>query len=294
MVDILLPSFCNSEKWNKSTDAIFINKDVANVDTVFSEESQDNLFEIEDLSWWFHYRATIILSLMDKYFDTKSLTVDVGAGNGYTSSRAALKGYNVCTIEPSLTACKHANIRGINPVLCGVLDEESILDNSIDQILMLDCLEHIEDDEATLSLLFKKLKPGGVILITVPAFMSLWSSEDVMAGHFRRYTCTMIQREMTDAGFKVLHSSYFMSFLYAPILISRVLKERIGLIKKTTERTKEENSKVIQKQFISSNELINNFINWICHKEMTRLIRSKKIPLGSSVIIVAKKEKNDT
>ena len=213
--------------------------------------------------------------------------MDIGAGNGYTSACAFKEGFNMCTIEPSYSACKHSKNRGIPTVLCGIVSEETIVDYSIGQAIMLDCLEHIENDTYMLHLLNKKIKKGGVLLITVPAFMGLWSSEDDSAGHFRRYTCKELETKVKDAGFEVLGSTYFMSFLYFPILLFRVALEKIGLIKKTNERNKEDNDTIVKKQFISSNDLINNVLAWIENKEKRRIQKGKKLPLGSSIILVA-------
>ena len=145
----MIPQFCNLEKWKETNDGIYICED-EKPNTAFVEETQDKLFELEDNSWWFQYRSKIILSMMDRYFTKNSFTLDIGAGNGYTSACAAHSGYMMGIIEPSISACRHAKMRGLSPILCGTVTEDSILDNTIDQALMLDCLEHIEDDNSML------------------------------------------------------------------------------------------------------------------------------------------------
>ena len=177
--------------------------------------------------------------------------------------------------------------RGLSTILCGTVTEDSILNNTIDQALLLDCLEHIEDDESMLQMLGKKMRKGGILLITVPAFMNLWSSEDDSAGHFRRYTCSELERKVTVAGFKVLQSSYFMSFLYVPILFVRVWMERLGFIKKSFNRSDDEQDRISQKQFIARGKLTNSVLNWFEHIEQQRLEKNSKISFGSSIIMVA-------
>ena len=282
----MIPQFCNLEKWKETNDGIYICED-EKPNTAFVEETQDKLFELEDNSWWFQYRSKIILSMMDRYFTKNSFTLDIGAGNGYTSVCAARSGYMMGIIEPSISACRHAKMRGLSPILCGTVTEDSILDNTIDQALMLDCLEHIEDDNSMLQMLGKKIRRGGILLITVPAFMSLWSSEDDSAGHFRRYTCTELEKIVTAAGFNVLQSSYFMSFLYIPILLVRVWMERLGLIKKSFERSNEEQGRISQRQFIAHGKLINSVLNGLEFMEQRWLEKKRKIGFGSSIILVA-------
>ena len=70
-------------------------------------------------------------------------------------------------------------------------------DAYLEQAMLLDVLEHIENDKEFLILIKKKLKINGRLLITVPAFEKLWSSEDDAAGHFRRYT---IERPKLHGG----------------------------------------------------------------------------------------------
>ncbi len=284
----MIPQFCNLEKWKETNDGIYICED-EKPNTAFVEETQDKLFELEDNSWWFQYRSKIILSMMDRYFTKNSFTLDIGAGNGYTSACAARSGYMMGIIEPSISACRHAKMRGLSPILCGTVTEDSILDNTIDQALMLDCLEHIEDDNSMLKMLAKKIRRGGILLITVPAFMSLWSSEDDSAGHYRRYTRTELEKKVTTSGFKVLQSSYFMSFLYIPILLVRVWMERLGFIKRSFERSNEEQDRISQRQFIAQGKLTNSVLNWLEHIEQQKLEKSSKICFGSSIILVALK-----
>lgn len=282
----MIRDFCNLKIWNQLNNEIFISEE-DKPDTAFEEETQDKLFSVEDVSWWFQYRGKIILSLMNKFFLKDKFTLDIGAGNGYTSACAAHVGYRIGIIEPSISACRHAQKRGLSPILCGAVTEESILDNSIDQAIMLDCLEHIENDDGMLQMLSRKIKKGGILLITVPAFMSLWSSEDESAGHYRRYRCVELEKKVTAAGFKVLQSSYFMSFLYIPIFVIRVWMERLGLIKKSSERSQTEQEQISQKQFIAHGKFTNTVLNWFEHMERRRLESNRKIHVGSSVILVA-------
>lgn len=130
--------------------------------TAFSAEQQDGLWDLEDGSWWFQYRASVIVSAMDRFFDKNQLTLDVGGGNGYTTACAMKAGYEMGLIEPSVEACQNAIKREIPNVNCGVASDESIVDYSINQVLLLDVLEHIEDDEGFLELLGQKIVRGGI------------------------------------------------------------------------------------------------------------------------------------
>ena len=86
-----------------------------------------------------------------------------------------------------------------------------------------DVLEHIEDDNAILKTLRDALKPGGFLFVTVPADKRLWSAMDIYAEHKRRYSYKELREKIEGNGFKVIKMSYFMTFLYPLILLSRKL-----------------------------------------------------------------------
>ena len=114
---------------------------------------------------------------------------------------------------------------------------------------MLDVLEHIEHDDEFLKTLWGKLDTDGRVLLTVPAFPVLWSSEDDSAGHYRRYRLKELTNRVQAAGFKVLYMNYFFEFLFLPILLARVGFEKIGLLKRSEERTEEEKKRISVSQF---------------------------------------------
>ncbi len=109
----------------------------------FSDNMQDTLMQLEDDSWWFAYRASIITGRMKSFIDQSKLVIDVGGGNGFTSAMASRRGYRMGIVEPSYLGCLHAMKRGMREVLCGAISDETIIDKSIDNILLCDVLEHI-------------------------------------------------------------------------------------------------------------------------------------------------------
>ena len=142
----------------------YFNKDSLTPSTAFSDKQQQNLFLIEDNSWWFQYRATVIISLMKQFFNPLKTTFDIGGGNGYTTSVAQKAGFQMALIEPSQQACQNALKRGIQRVTCGTI-ENVALDASLEQILLLDVLEHIEYDEDFVDKIYQKLQGGGGVPI---------------------------------------------------------------------------------------------------------------------------------
>ena len=82
----------------------------------------------------------------------------------------------------------------------------------------------------------------------------------------------------------------FMSFLYIPILLVRVWMERLGLIKKSFERSNEEQGRISQRQFIAHGKLTNSVLNWLEGIEQRKLDNMRKVSFGSSIILVAVNE----
>jgi SAM-dependent methyltransferase len=92
-----------------------------------------------------------------------------------------------------------------------------------DLILLLDVLEHIEDDRAALDAAFQALEPGGRLLLTVPAMPWLWSRHDEVNEHYRRYTARGLRQTLSRSGFHVESIRYFFLWTVAPLLARRVL-----------------------------------------------------------------------
>lgn len=257
--------------------------------TVFSDEMQDRLFRIEADSWWFQYRAKVITGLMGRYYNKEIRTVDIGGGNGYTTAVAKQKGFCMELLEPSERACRNAGKRGID-VHAGMLTAEYPCDEEYGQVLLLDVLEHIEDDDGFLGLLYRKISRGGHCLITVPAYMALWSSEDDYANHYRRYTEKELRKKAEQKGFDVVYAGYFMQFLVLPVLFVRVVFEKVGILKKQDERTEEERAAVMDKQFKHKKDgIISRVLNAMEKIEYKRIMKGHRLSYGTSVIMVLRR-----
>ncbi len=83
-----------------------------------------------------------------------------------------------------------------------------------DLVLMMDVLEHVDDDRALLRHYAAKVPPGAHFLVTVPAFAFLWSGHDVFLEHKRRYRLTEIETAMRDAGLAVVRGSYYFGLVF--------------------------------------------------------------------------------
>ena len=257
------------------------------VETQFTGEMQDQLFSLEDHSWWFQYRAKFLAEVTELFFCKDCLTYDVGGGNGFTTRYLEKLGYNMALLEPTEEACVNGRKRGLKIIVCGTIDD---LTEPVEQITLLDVLEHIEDDEAFLHSLNRHLCTGGRLLIAVPAFDVLWSSEDDAAGHFRRYSLRELRRKVENAGFEILLGSYFYQFLFFPILLVRVMLEKIGILKRYDMRDEEERRKISQQQFEERGYLVTKVLDLLTSREIRKIKSGAGLSFGSSIVLVAKKK----
>ena len=152
--------------------------------------------------------------------------VDIGAGIGTFARQLTSGGYDVHCIEPDPLQAASIAAAGLK-VSAGL---ESIADASIDFIYTLNVLEHIEDDRAALRQWCDKLRPGGRILIYVPAFPVLFSSMDRKVGHFRRYTRSELESKVSDSGFDVVESRYADSVGFLATLLYKAVGNDSGSI----------------------------------------------------------------
>src|SRR5207247_1080807 len=97
-----------------------------------------------------------------------------------------------------------------------------------DAVLLLDVIEHLDDDVAALETARRALRPGGLLVITVPAYRWLWSGHDVALGHRRRYSARGLARLVERAGLHVVHASYFNTLLFPAVALTRAWKRLTG------------------------------------------------------------------
>ena len=112
---------------------------------------------------------------------------------------------------------------------CALPEQLDVEEGSFDLIVLLDVLEHIEDDVAALRRVREKLAPGGRVLVTVPALPWLWSEHDATHHHFRRYTPATLRRSAEAAGLQVVRLGFFGTLLFPLVAATRLAKKALGM-----------------------------------------------------------------
>lgn len=184
-----------------------------------------DMFENEDRQWWFVARRGILSKILDAYLRSEGKDrpqiLEVGCGTG--GNLKLLSGYgNLHAVEYSEEARALAEGRGICPIQSGFLPDGLHLDRKFDWICLLDVLEYIDDDLKALQTLKSLLKPGGRLLLTIPAYKYLFSYHDIEVENKRRYDQKEMLELVRKADLKLLYSTYFNTILFPPAAGARL------------------------------------------------------------------------
>ncbi len=153
--------------------------------------------------------------------------LDAGCGSGRTLEELVDYG-DAAGIELDEDAAELARTRGIADVRVGRLEQLPWPTATFDLITCLDVIEHIDDDRVALSELLRVCKPGGFMLVTVPAYQALWSRHDEANHHYRRYSRGSLRGAATGAGWAIVRTSSFNSVLLVPAAAIRLGQRQFG------------------------------------------------------------------
>ena len=188
----------------------------------------DRMAELDERHWWYRARREILGDLIERRIElpAEARILEVGCGTGHNLPMLKRFG-RVDAIEVDAAARAIASKRLGHAVMDSPLPSlPGVADRTYDLIALLDVIEHIDEDKEGLQSLARKLKPGGRILITVPAFPWMWSAHDVVNHHKRRYTRATLRRLVEGAGLKLELMSWFNSLLF-PLAAAARLAGRV-------------------------------------------------------------------
>lgn len=190
----------------------------------------EQMAKLDATHWWFTARRRILDEVIERIVQPPkhARILELGAGTGHNLAMLSRFG-RVEASELDPVARELAGERLGRPVLEAALPDLSMFpEGSYDLIALLDVLEHVPDDKASLRSIHGRLKPGGALLLTVPINPWMWSAHDVAHHHHRRYRKGEIRRLAENAGFDIQLLSPFNSLLFPPIAAVRLLGKLTG------------------------------------------------------------------
>ncbi len=187
----------------------------------------ERMYTLEDHYWWFvSRRALIVDRLKAASLPLNATLLDVGCGTG--ANAVALQSFGrVIGADISPIALQLSRRRGLTHLLCCPAQQLPLRSECVDAIVATDLLEHLPDDNAALREFRRVLRPGGVAVVTVPAFRMLWGRHDVALMHHRRYRLHELREKAETAGFQVLWCSYMVGLLFPAAALARLCARRL-------------------------------------------------------------------
>ena len=230
---------------------------------------------VEDDHWWYRGRRRVLSSLIATLgLPTDSRILDAGCGSGRNMVELSRFG-TVTGVELSSVSAAVARRRDVGDVIEGSVEQLPLEDDSFDFAVCLDVIEHLDDDVGTLRELRRVVWPGGTLLVTVPAYPSLWSSHDEVNHHRRRYTRDVLLERSREAGWEPVRTTHFNSLLLPAAMAYRTVERR-------TRRRMGERSSDLER----TPALLNRVLAQPMHVEARLIARGHAIPFGLSLLAV--------
>lgn len=241
---------------------------------------------VEESHWWYVGRRRIIRGFVESISplikaaaasrdgaNARPEILDVGCGTGANLEMLSEFG-DASGVDVSAEAVAFCHARGLENVKQAVAEALPFDDGSFELVTSLDVVEHLDDDVAGLKEMRRVLRPGGRVLLAVPAFMFLWGVQDDVSNHRRRYTLPQLRKAVLESGFEIERASYWNISFFFPTLLGRILMRATG--------ARPESEANITPGFL------NGTLGMILGKESS-LLRHVNLPFGVSIVCIARR-----
>lgn len=247
-------------------------------------EEYRRLARIEDFHWWYLSTRNLFLSRIKNFFEIRKgqtflkrsdlKILDAGCGTGGFTEKLAMFGSTV-GIDISWLALnlkKHRQAKYIN----SSVNKMPFKDSFFNLVVCVSVLYHRNvDDQQAMKEIARVLKPGGVVIILLPAFKSLIGIHDLAVHTKKRYSLNEANKLVLNSGMETIEIRYVFSFLF-PLFILKRLGEKINIIPKKIS------------DLFELPGWLNNLVKLFCELEW-KIADYISLPFGSSLMIIAKK-----
>ena len=228
------------------------------------------MYAVEDTHAWFRAKREMIFALLKRFGkDKRCKILDVGCGTGVIASALArmneVTGVDISPEALVFAKRRDAQVKWVK----GDAQDVKAQPSSYDVVLAGDVIEHVHDDVKALRHMHRVLKPGGFVIVTVPALEMLWGKDDDLVHHQRRYTRSSLRKALRAAGFKIPFLNYWNILLFPAVIVYKW-------------RNKEHS--------VAPAGKVANMVGYMILKLDTWLVRHCWLPFGVSLVAVGKKE----
>lgn len=245
--------------------------------STYDSHHLDSIQDAESFHFWFSSRKDKVIQAFMKFVNKNDRILEVGGGTGYIAHHLQQKGYKVEVSDAASNGLLHAKKKGIHKLYQFDLYHPPF-EEAFDVICLFDVLEHLDDEKRALNQMKSLLKPGGKIILTVPAHQWLWSLDDTIAGHKKRYTKKTLTKAFKLSNLTPIQTRYFFKFIL-PFLFLRTWLRR--------DKKMDEN---VSKQLNFTLPLwLNSFFGILTKLEL-KIDRFLPNIAGGSLLAIAKKD----
>ncbi len=245
-------------------------------------EYYSEYYEHENNHWWFKWRFDMITDIVESLpRDEHFRLLDAGCGTGQMTKLLECYGEAI-GLELAPEAIEFARKRGVHNIVQGSITDPPFEPGSFDLVLSLDVIEHVDNDVQILDSLFNIVKPGGYLIVTVPAFQSLWSSHDEINHHKRRYRVPQLRSMIEDAGFDITRITYCNTAMFVPVFATRKFKTALRSLRHADDVNDPESD------LAEYPKPVNDLLYHIVSTE-TKLAKHVDMPFGVSILAVAQR-----
>ncbi len=240
-------------------------------------------YHLERKNWWFLARKDLLRQQVGMLLDGKKGAKILNVGAALGASTLMLQEFGeVTSLEYDKSCCEFVKAELGMEFINGSITELPFADGQFDLVCAFDVVEHVQDDLLAVTELHRVCKPGGYVFTTVPAFQSLWSEHDEINMHFRRYTKKGHLALFARQNAIVQFSSYFNSWLFLPIYLTRTLS---NLFRKKGNPPRSDFGKTGD----SGGGIVSGILFHVFKSESVFLKRHISLPVGVSVMVISKK-----
>lgn len=222
--------------------------------------------------WWYRVRAELLRRYFGERARSARRVLDVGSADGPSVSWLGASELKVCLdVDP----------RGLRPGgVCGSALALPFRDGCFDVVAAFDVIEHCDPEGVAVGELVRVLRPGGTLMIAVPAYQWAWSDHDVANGHHRRYTRGRLVAALEAAGVEVDRASYAFAGVFPVFAIERTVRRLARRARASGAADVVEVPQV--------HPAVECLLCWLSRLD-SHVIGRRNLPFGSSVFAIATK-----